>query len=267
MIFNIHSRDFLQAWRNLNSNPMPAFAPLFGGKRTSSDLRVLTLRFEGCLRLLDDLFRRGVNALYQVLQLGTWQGRDVYAGFLGVRQELWIAHRGSESIAQQDHELRRNALRRQIGALERLLADDQFGDFALFLALDVLPDLRCAELRQLVIRLQADLRQEIDPVLANPLGLLRLCARPVPAANAVKLAPLDCQGDFERSLVAGYDFELRPSDVLHQKSDIVDRVAGGDAAHDGFLGQCLFEGLGLRMIEGGAKIGAVVGSAEIGHFG
>ena len=52
---------------------------------------------------------------------------------------------------------------------------------------------------ELGVRLEADLQQHVDLVVAQPVRLLRLEARPVPAAHAVDLAALDRQRRYRAS--------------------------------------------------------------------
>src|SRR5206468_8843337 len=107
--------------------------------------------------------------------------------------------------------------------------------------LDVAPDLRSAELSELRIWLQADLSKIVELVVPDPVRLLRFRARPVPSAGAIELAAFDRQCDFQGPLVAGDEIELRPGRAPYQIGDVVDGVAGGNAAHDSLLAQRLFE--------------------------
>ena len=104
--------------------------------------------------------------------------------------------------------------RDEIGPRERLLADDDFGHLAAVVVLDELPHRRHAGLGQLGVRARPDLQQDVELAVADPVRLLRLHARPVPAAHAVDLAALHRERDVERALVAGDDVELRVGRAL-----------------------------------------------------
>src|SRR5262249_39541866 len=81
------------------------------------------------------------------------------------------------------------------GALKDLLADHELDHFALVLALDVFEHRGDAHAGELGVGLEANLQQQVDLAVAQPVRALRLEARPVPAAGAVDLAALHGERD------------------------------------------------------------------------
>ena len=127
---------------------------------------------------------------HHLLHLGARQRLDVEAELLGVGEERRIGHRLVERRAQHFELRRRRVRRRDVGAVEYGLADDQFDHLAVLFAFDELEHARHAHLGQQRMRFEADLHQDVGLVVAQPVRLLRAEARPVPAADAVDLAAL-----------------------------------------------------------------------------
>ena len=212
-------------------------------------------------------FGRGIELLHDVLHLGAGQGRDGDAHLVGIGQELRILHGGIEGGAQGGDLLGRRAGRRDIGALENLLAHHHLGHFAIFVVVDVFPQLRHAHLGQFRIGLEPDLHQDVELVVAQPVRLLRLGARPVPAAHAVDLAALHGERDVGGALVAGHDVELGAGGVIVQIAVVAGRAAGRGRAQDGLLPAGVIEGLDLGGLVGAADARAGIGGADIDHLG
>src|SRR5439155_21254178 len=133
------------------------------------------------------------------------------------------------------------------------------GDLAVIVLGDELPDVRHAALGQLFERLEADLDQHVRLLLADPVALLRLHARPVPAAHAVDLAALHRERDVDRALVAGDDLELRTGGVVVQIGVVAGGAAGRARAKNRLLLLRILEGLDLGIREGHADAYAAVG--------
>ena len=114
------------------------------------------LRRDRLPRPRDHVLGRGVELLHQVLDLGAGEGRDIKTSLFGVLEELLVAHGGVESGPQNAELLRRQAGRRNIRALEHLLADHQLDHFAIVLVLHVFEHRRDAHARELVVRLEPD---------------------------------------------------------------------------------------------------------------
>src|SRR5262249_44072830 len=120
---------------------------------------------------------------------------------------------------------------------------------------------------QLLQRLQADLYQYVHFLFADPVALLRLHARPVPAAHAVDLAALHRERHIDRALVARHDLEPGAGRVVVHVGVVARRTAGGARAQHRLLLLRILEGLDLRSTVGGANTHAGVGRADIENPG
>ena len=187
--------------------------------------------------------------------------------FVASARNSTVLHGGVERLAQDRHVGVGRAHRDEVRPLERLLAHDQLHDPAAVVVLHVLVEPRHGHLGQLVVRVRTDLQQEIQLAVANPFRLLRLGARPFPAAGAIDLAALHRQRDVERALVAGNDAHRRAGRGPHHVGEVVHGVAGRHAAQHDLLGHRLLERPHLRLVVGDADAGAAVGGAEIGDLG
>ncbi len=136
-----------------------------------------------------------------------------------------------------------------------LLADDQLRNLAVFFSLDEFPKRWCAHLGQFRVALRADLQQQVELAVADPVRLHRFCARPVPAAGSVGFASLHGQRHALRPLVAGDDVDISPGRPLYHVGEVEGGVAGGDSGEDGLLRHGLIEGF---------RFGVAVGRADAG---
>src|SRR5215208_161812 len=224
------------------------------------------LRLDHVLGTLNDILRSCIELLDQLLYPGARQWRDRDFHLLGISEELRVLYRVVEGLAQNVDLLRRRASRCDIGALEYLLADHQFGHFAV-LILDVVPDRGNAHFGQLRLRLERDLHQHVELLVAQPVGLLRLDARPVPAADAVYLAALHGERDVGRAGIAGNDLEFGTCSVIVERRIVAGGATGGAAADDRLLFLRVLEGLDLGILEGRADAHPAIGGADIDHLG
>ena len=185
------------------------------------------------LGALDELLRRRVELVDHVLHLRAGSGVIEIFIFSASARNCGSCHGGVEGRAQDVDLFGRRAGRRDVGALEHLLADDEFGDLAVVGVGDELPDVRNAELGEFGCRLERDLHQHVELLVAHPIALLRFHARPVPAAHAVDLAALHRERDVDRALVAGDDLEFGAGGVIVQIGIVAGRAAGGARAENG----------------------------------
>src|SRR5215208_698366 len=224
------------------------------------------LRLDHVLGTLNDILRSCIELLDQLLYPGARQWRDRDFHLLGISEELRVLYRVVEGVAQDADLLRRRARRCDIGALEYLLADHQLGHFAI-LILDVFPDRRNAELSELRLRIERNLHQHVELLVAHPVALLRLHARPIPAAHAIDLATLHGERDVDRALITGDDVELRAGRMIVQRRIVAGGAPGGAAANNGLVLLRVLKGLDLGILEGRADAHPAVGSADIGDLG
>src|SRR5215208_4465697 len=224
------------------------------------------LRLDHVLGTLNDILRSCVELLDQLLHRGARQWRDRDFHLLGISEELRVLYRVVEGLAQNVDLLRRRARRCDIGALEYLLADHQLGHFAI-LILDVFPDRGNAHFGQLRLRIERDLHQHVELLVADPVALLRLHARPVPTAHAVNLAALHGERDVDGALIAGDDPEFGAGCMIVQGRIIARGAAGGAAADHGLVLLRVLESLYLGILERRADPHAAVGGADISDLG
>ena len=111
------------------------------------------------------------------------------------------------------------------------------------------------------------LQQQVDLVVPDPVGPLRLEARPIPAADAIDLAALDRERDLGGAGVARDHVVLGARGLLVEVAVFAGGIIGRDAAELRLLGERIVERLDLRILARDADAGAVVGGAEIKHLG
>src|SRR5262245_44376220 len=173
------------------------------------------LRFDDLSEALDYHRRRRIGvrdyALNGVARL--WHDLNPHPGRL--RQQIRIPQYRLECGPQNSDLFCRDAGRRHVRLPECLLElHHQRDGPAIGVSGDGPPRSRHAELSELGLRLEAVLHDEVELLVAEPLWLLGLERRPVEAADAVDLTTLHRDKQIRGTLVAAYDFELRPSRML-----------------------------------------------------
>ncbi len=159
----------------------------------------------------------------------------------------------------------RDFRRRDVGALEHLLADHELDHRAVDAVLDVVPDMRDAHLAELVVAIEADLQEHAELLVAQPVAALRLDARPVPAAGADHLAALHGEPDLGGAVVAGDDLVFRAGGLSQHIGVVVRGFVRRHRAERHLLGAHVVEAFHAGGRPADADAGAVIGGAEILH--
>src|SRR5215213_4304402 len=186
------------------------------------------LRLHDFLETLHDILRRRVSGFHDALDFLAALGRNLHPQLFGVCQKLRITQDSRESVAQCLELLSRHLRRHQICFAESLLeTHHQHDRFAVNVVVDVLPGCGDAERRQLRLRLDTILDQEIEFLLPEPLRLLRLERRPVETAHAIDLAPLHGDEQVWRAFITTYNLKLGSGRVLMPRCIFTRRASGG----------------------------------------
>ena len=149
-------------WVELLRDPTPARGKVLGLARTRPNLRL-----DQVLRPLDGRLRHGVKRFTNCCTFSPTVGTtSMRVRSASARKSLsfMVAAKPARRILSGSAGTPGGA----IGPPEHLLADDQLDRLLVVRVLDVVPDLRDAELGQLGIRLEADLHQDVDGLVRGP---------------------------------------------------------------------------------------------------
>src|SRR4030095_6956519 len=122
---------------------------------------------------LDQLLWRGIHGLDLRRDRRTRFRIDLEVALPRLIEQFGLLQRGVEGCAKRAHAICRRAGRRQEWTLEDLLADHQL-DHGTILGRDVFPDLGHAERAQERLRLEPDLKQDVDLVRSEQAGTKRV---------------------------------------------------------------------------------------------